>query len=109
MSHTSNGVVESKLGEVASLVGRVEDLVVEDGEVEGQSKANGVGRGKVSLSDLGGSLVSLEGSIGRALAVVANGELGKVTVVVTLPIKRDVESEPCSRSLFIAIPDGIQQ
>lgn len=81
---TSNGVVKGQLGQVAGLVGGVQDLVVEDREVEGQAEADGVGRGEVSLGDLGGSLVGLEGGIGSTLAAVASGELGEVTVVVTL-------------------------
>ena len=83
---TSNSIVEGLLGEVASLVGGVQDLVVEDGEVQGKTETDGVGRGEVGLGDLGGSLVGLEGLVGRLLALVANGELGKVAVVVTLPI-----------------------
>ena len=84
--HTSNGVVESKLGQMASLVRRVEDFVVEDREVEGQPKTDGVGGSKLSLSDLGGALVSLKRSVGCLLATVTNGELGEITVVVTLPV-----------------------
>jgi len=45
-----------------------------------------VGRGELGGSDLGGRLVSLEGLVGRGLALVAHGELGEVAVVVTLPI-----------------------
>ena len=71
---------------MAGLVGRVEDLIVEDGKVKGKSETDGVSRSKISLGNLGGSLVSLKGGIGRGLAAVANGELGQVTVVVTLPI-----------------------
>jgi hypothetical protein len=74
---------------VASLVGGVENLVVEDGEVERKTKADGVGRRQLSLGNLGSGLVGLEGLVGRVLAAVANGELGEVTVVVTLPIKSE--------------------
>ena len=81
---TSNSIVEGELSEVASLVGRVEDLVVEDGEVKGEAETDGVGRGEVSLGDLSGGLVGLQRVVGGTLAAVANGELGKVTVVVTL-------------------------
>ncbi len=70
---------------MASLVRRVENLVVEDREVEGKSEADGVGRGELGLSNLGGSLVSLKGLVGGVLALIANGELGEVAVVVTLP------------------------
>jgi hypothetical protein len=85
-AHTSDGVIESLLGQLASLVGGVEDLVVEDGEVQGKTKADGVGRSKVLGSDVSGSLVSLERLIGRGLALVTNGELGEVAVVVALPV-----------------------
>lgn len=81
---TSNGIVESKLGEVASLVGGVQDFIVEDREVKGETETDGVSGGKVSGGNLGSSLVSLEGVVGSTLAAVANGELGEVTVVVTL-------------------------
>jgi hypothetical protein len=47
-----------------------------------------VSGGKVLGSDLGSSLVSLEGLVSRGLALVTNGELGKVAVVVSLPAKR---------------------
>lgn len=72
------------------MVRGVEDLVVEDGEVEGKTQANGVRRCEVSLSDLSSGLVSLERLVGAGLALVANGELGEVTVVVTLPMRRSV-------------------
>ena len=81
---TSNGIVKGKLGEVASLIGGVQDFVVEDREVKGESETDGVGRGKVSGGDLGGSLVGLQREVGSTLAAVANGELSEVTVVVTL-------------------------
>lgn len=62
--HTSNGIVKGLLGEMTCLVGRVEDLIVEDGEVEGKAETDGVGRSEVCLSDLGGSLVSLQRLVG---------------------------------------------
>jgi hypothetical protein len=89
---------------VACAVGGVQDLVVEDGEVEGKTEADGVGRGELSLGDVGSALrrlvsigsrqrhdrmsrylVGIVGSSGGSLALVTGGELGKVTVVVTLP------------------------
>ena len=42
---TSNGIVESLLGEMASLVGSVENLIVEDGEVQRETEADLIGRG----------------------------------------------------------------
>ena len=70
---------------MASLVGGIEDLVVENREVESEAEADWMGGSQVGLSDLGGSLVRLEGLVGRSLALVAHGELGEITVVVTLP------------------------
>ena len=84
----SNGIVKGSLGEVAGLVRRIQNLVVEDREVKCETEADGVSRGKVSLGNLGGVLVSLERLVGRSLALVAQGKLGKVTVVVTLPVRR---------------------
>jgi hypothetical protein len=41
---------------VAGAIRRVEDLVVEDGEVEGEAEADWVGWGQLGLSDVGGAL-----------------------------------------------------
>jgi hypothetical protein len=41
---------------VAGAVRRVEDLVVENGEVEGEAEADGVGRSELGLGDVGGVL-----------------------------------------------------
>ena len=70
---------------MACLVRGVQDLVVEDGEVEGKTKADWMGRSQVSLSNLGSVLVSLKGLVGRLLSLVTNGELSEVAVVITLP------------------------
>jgi len=51
-----NGIVEGLLGEVASAIRRVEDLVVEDGEVEGEAETDGVGRSELGLGNVGGVL-----------------------------------------------------
>lgn len=83
----SDGIVEGLLGEVASAVGRVQDLVVEDREVKGKTKADGVGRGELGDGNVRSSLVSLERLVGGVLALVTGGELGEVSVVVTLPVK----------------------
>ena len=61
----SNGVVEGLLGKVASTVGRVEDLVVEDGEVQSETQANGVSRGQLSLGDVGSALLETALVYGR--------------------------------------------
>jgi hypothetical protein len=93
-SRTSNGVIESLLSELASLVGRVENLVVENGEVQRETETDGVGRGKVGSSNIGSSLVGLERLVGRGLALVTNGKLGEVTVVVALPEEDMMVSKP---------------
>ena len=49
-------VVESLLGQLAGLVGAVEDLVVEDREVEGEAEPDGVGGLHLGLADLKGVL-----------------------------------------------------
>lgn len=93
---------------MASTVGRVQNLVVENGEVESQTQADGVSRGQLGLGDIGSALGKIEtasvtrkccdrrgqsylvrlvrGSGGN-LALLARGELGEVAVVVTLPVK----------------------
>lgn len=73
------------LGEVASLVGGVQDLIVEDGEVESEAETDRVRGRQLGLCDLGGSLVGIERLVGRLLSSIANRELGKVSVVITLP------------------------
>jgi hypothetical protein len=89
---------------MASTVGRVQDLVVEDREVQRKAQTDGVGRCELGLSDVGGRLydsqlfvdLPVRGVIasylvglvcsGRGdLALLTGGELGKVTVVVSLP------------------------
>ena len=47
------------LGKLAGLVGGVEDLVVEDGEVEREAEPDGVGRLHLALGDLERLLVRL--------------------------------------------------
>lgn len=56
-----DGVIEGLLGQVASTVRRVENLVVEHGEVEGQAEADGVGGSQLGLGDIGGGLLRLGG------------------------------------------------
>jgi hypothetical protein len=97
LARTGNSVVESLLGQLASLVRRVQDLVVEHGEVQRKTEADRVGGGQAASSDLSGSLVGLERLVGGRLALVADGELGKVAVVVTLPVKEISLLAPCDQ------------
>lgn len=90
---TSNGIIESLLSQLASLVWRVEDLVVEYGEVQCETKTDGVGGSKVGCGDIGSGFVGLEGLVGGGLALVSNGELSEITVVVALPVRRRVVSK----------------
>jgi hypothetical protein len=82
---TGNGVIKCLLGKVACLIWGVQDLVVENGEVEGKTKTDWVGGSKISLSNLGSVLVCLERLVGRLLSLVANGKLSQVAVVIALP------------------------
>jgi hypothetical protein len=56
---TSNGIIKGLLGKVTCLIRRVEDLIVEHGEVEGKTKADWVCWCKIGLGNLGSVLVSL--------------------------------------------------
>lgn len=82
-----NSIVEGLFGKMASLVRGVEDLVVEDGEVQGETKSDGVSRSEIGLGNLGSSLVSLQGLVGRFLSLIGSGEFGEVTMIITLPIE----------------------
>ena len=44
---------------MAGTVGRVEDLVVEDGEVEGETETDGVSGSELGLGNVGGVLMNL--------------------------------------------------
>ena len=57
---TSNSIVESLLGKVTGLIWGIENLVVEDREIQGKTKADRVGRSKISGRDLGCGLVGFQ-------------------------------------------------
>jgi len=82
----SDGIIESLLGQMASLVWSVVDLIVEHGEVECKTETDWVSWGEIGLSDIGSALVCLEGLVCGLLALIANGKLSQVTVVITLPV-----------------------
>lgn len=88
----SNSIIEGLLGKMACLVRCVEDLIVEDRKVEGKTKTDWMSGCEVSLGDFGGGFVGLKRFVCRLLAFVGSSELGKVSVVVTLPKSRIRES-----------------
>lgn len=47
-----NSIVKSLLSQVASSVRRVQNLVVENGEIEGKTKTDGMGRGELGLCNI---------------------------------------------------------
>lgn len=73
---------------MASLIGGIEDLVVEDREVKGEPKTNRVRRRELGLRNLSSGLVGIERLVGGVLARVADSELRKIAVVVTLPVSQ---------------------
>jgi hypothetical protein len=87
MIRTSNRIIKCLFGKVACLVRSIQNFIIKHGKVEGKAEANGVCRGEIGVGDLCGGLVSLERLVGRRLALVANGKLGKIAVIITLPLK----------------------
>jgi len=80
----SDRIVERQLGETAGLVGRVEDLVVEDGEVQRESETDRVCGRKFGRGDGGSRFVRFEGSFRRFRTCVTGSEFGEVSVVISL-------------------------
>ena len=96
---------------MASTVGRVQDLVVEDREVQRKAETDGVGRCELSLGNVGGRLcsgvrwlllhsvliasylVGLVCSSRSNLALLTGSEFGEVAVVVSLPAWLSVSCE----------------
>lgn len=72
---------------MTSTIRGVEDFIVEDGEVEGETETDGVGGCEFRLSNVRGGLVGVMGVTGGFLSLVAKGEFSKVSVVVSLPGK----------------------
>lgn len=92
------------------LIRGVHDLVVEDGEVESETQADGVGGGKIGASDLGGILVGLQRQVGGVLALVTKGEFREITVIISLPGKELKKKSHArkyvfGRSLHLVIED----
>ena len=70
---------------MARLIRRVQDFIVEHRKVESETEADWLSWCKISLGNFGSILVGLQRLVRRLLALLANSELSKVTVVVTLP------------------------
>lgn len=68
------------LGQVARALRRVQDLVVENGEVEGQAEADGVRGRQVLVRQVGCGLVGVECVGCAGLTVLRRLELGKIPV-----------------------------
>lgn len=85
-----NSVVERLLGEVAGAIRRVQDLVVEDGEVKREAQANGVGRGQLRLGDVGGALERGGGPRVSSETIMTCG----VAMCVSLPCRRHGQRWP---------------
>jgi len=47
-----DGIIESLLGQMASTIGRIQDLVIEHREIEGKAKTDRVGRGELGLGNI---------------------------------------------------------
>lgn len=75
---------------MASLIGRIENLIVKDGEIKGQTKADWMSRCEIRLGNLRGILISLQGLIGRLLAPLSRSEFGEITMIISFPLNRVV-------------------
>jgi len=89
MLDVSNSVVESLLGKVAGLGGLVHDFVVEDREVKGKTKSNGVGGLKVLGGNIRGLLVGIEGTVSNTLVSITGSVFGDVSEVITLHLEEE--------------------
>jgi hypothetical protein len=99
----SDGIIEGLLGELAGFVGGVEDLVVENGEVEGETEADGVGGGQVSTGNITGLLVSLEGVVSSLLSLISGLELSNISVVVALEEENVSNQRPHDNTFTLTI------
>lgn len=77
----------------ASTVWRVEDFIIENWKVKGQSQTNGVRWREFDHSDVASSFVCYQTVLCRLLPVVACGELCQVPVVISLPEQREQQRQ----------------
>ncbi len=80
-----NGIIKRSLGKVTSTIRRAQDLVVENGEVEGQTQTNGVRGREINNSNILSGLVSDERLLSSLFPLSSSRELGKVAPIVSLP------------------------
>lgn len=74
---------------LASAVWRVEDFIIENGEVKGQSQANGVRWREFGQGNVASSFVRDQTVLCCLLPVVACSKLCQVPVVISLPEQRE--------------------
>lgn len=72
------------LGQRAGLLGRVEDFIIEDGEVEGQAQPDGVRWLHVLLADVEGVLVGLLRVLHRVFTAETHNSHSLLTVTVLI-------------------------
>lgn len=70
---------------MACTVGRVQDLVVKYGEIEGEAQADWVSRCQLGNGNFRRGGVGLKGLVGGFLATFTGGELGQVAVIIAFP------------------------
>ena len=75
------------LGKLAGLVGGVEDLVVEDGEVERQTEADGMRRLHLGFRNFKGLLISLLRIVQHGCSAVSYSNFGKVPVIIAFHLQ----------------------
>ena len=68
------------------MVRGVQDLVIEDGEIQGKTKTDGMRWSELGGRNFSRSLVGLQGFVGRYLALIAKSKFREITVIVTLPM-----------------------
>lgn len=80
-----DSIVECLLGKMTSTIRRVENLVVEDGEVECQTQSDRVSWWQFSDSNIRGVLVCLERLLSGIGSLGTSREFCEISVVVALP------------------------
>mmetsp|Transcript_5563 Transcript_5563/g.10575 ORF Transcript_5563/g.10575 Transcript_5563/m.10575 type:complete len:232 (-) Transcript_5563:165-860(-) len=79
-----DGIIKRRLGNRASAIRRVENLIVKHREVESQSETNRMCRGQFSRSNSRCGSVSVKSRRCASLTGTSSLELGEVTVIISL-------------------------